>query len=100
MGRAINLKADPSLLDDFEGTVVLRADIGGKPTRVQILLNAADYKKACDAHRDGKTVEVTGLLHREPNCTTFCRRKTFLLFRISNSPRRQTMTRPRVLIEQ
>lgn len=64
-GRVINLKADPSLLDDFEGTVVLRAEIGGRPTRVQVLLSAADYKKACDAHRDGLTVAVAGLLQRE-----------------------------------
>ena len=64
-GRVITLKADPSLLDDFEGTVILRTETGGSPTRVQILLDAADYKKACDAHRDGKTVAVTGLLRRE-----------------------------------
>lgn len=64
-GRVINLKADATLLDEFEGTVVLRADVGGVLTRVQVLLNAADYKKACDAHRDGQTVAVTGLLQRE-----------------------------------
>jgi hypothetical protein len=64
-GRVINLKADPSLFDDFEGTVTLKADIGGTPTRVQVLLNSEDYKTACDAHRDGKIVVITGLLHRE-----------------------------------
>jgi hypothetical protein len=64
-GRVINLKAESSLLDEFEGTVTLRADIGGAPTRVQVVLNSDDYKKACDAHRDGQAVAVTGLLHRE-----------------------------------
>jgi hypothetical protein len=64
-GRVIGLKADSSLFDGFEGTVILRADVAGAPTRVQVLLNLEDYKKACDAHRDGKTVTVSGLLHRE-----------------------------------
>jgi hypothetical protein len=64
-GRVINLKAESSLLDGFEGTVTLRADIGGAPTRVQVVLNSDDYKKACDAHRDGQAVAVTGLLQRE-----------------------------------
>src|SRR5262249_4052635 len=64
-GRLINLKADPSLIDDFEGTVTLRAEIGGTHTRVKVLLSSKDYKKACDAHRDGRRVAVTGLLQRE-----------------------------------
>jgi hypothetical protein len=64
-GRIINLKADPSLFDDFEGTVILRANFGGTAIRVQVLLNSEDYKKACDAHRDGQIVAVTGLLQRE-----------------------------------
>jgi hypothetical protein len=64
-GQVINLKADPSLFGDFEGTVVLKADVAGTPARVQVLLNAEDYKRACDAHRDWQAVRVTGLLHRE-----------------------------------
>ena len=38
-GGVLNLKADPSLFDDFEGTVTRKADVGGTPTRVQVLLN-------------------------------------------------------------
>jgi hypothetical protein len=64
-GHVINLKADSSLFDDFEGTVTLRVDVGGAPTRVQVVLNSDDYKKACDAHRDGQAVAVSGLLQRE-----------------------------------
>ncbi len=64
-GHVINLKANTSLFDDFEGTVVLRANVGGVATRVQVVLNSQDYMKACDAHRDGLTVAVTGLLQRE-----------------------------------
>ena len=64
-GRIINLKADPSLFDDFEGAVTLRADVGGIPLGCRYFLNLEDYKKACDAHRDGRIVAVTGLLQRE-----------------------------------
>jgi hypothetical protein len=64
-GRVISLKADPSLLDDFEGMVTLKADVGGTPTRVQVLLRSDEYKMACNAHRDGLVVAVTGLLQRE-----------------------------------
>ena len=65
-GRIISLKADSSLFDGFEGTVILRADVSGTPSRVQVVLGSEDYKKACDAHRDGKAVAMSGLLHREP----------------------------------
>lgn len=65
-GQVISLKADPSLFGDFEGTVILKADLSGAPVRVQVMLNAEDYKKACDAHRDWRAVRVSGLLHREP----------------------------------
>ena len=64
-GRVISLKAESSLLDGFEGTVTLRAEVGGAPTPVQVVLDSDDYKRACDAHRDGQTVAVTGLLQRE-----------------------------------
>jgi hypothetical protein len=64
-GRVINLKADPSLFDQIEGTIVLRAEVNGAATRVHLELPTPDYKKACDAHRDGNIVTVTGLLQRE-----------------------------------
>jgi hypothetical protein len=64
-GRVIILKAESSLLDAFEGTVTLKADVGGAPVRVQVVLDSDDYKKACDAHRDRRSVTVTGLLQRE-----------------------------------
>lgn len=64
-GQVVGLKADPSLFGDFEGTVIVKAEVARTPVRVQILLNAEDYKKACDAHRDWRPVRVSGLLHRE-----------------------------------
>jgi hypothetical protein len=64
-GVVVSLKAEASLFDNFEGIVTLRAAVGGVPARVQVVLNRNDYVSACDAHRDGKTVAVTGLLQRE-----------------------------------
>jgi len=64
-GRIINLKAAPSLFDDFEGTVTLKADVSGNPHLVRLLLSSEEYKKARDAHRDGRIVAVIGLLQRE-----------------------------------
>ena len=64
-GHVISLKAESSLIDGFEGSVTLRAEVAGAPTRVQVVLDSDDYKKACDAHRDGQAVAVTGLLQRE-----------------------------------
>jgi hypothetical protein len=64
-GYVISLKAETTLLDDFEGHVFLRAEIGGIPARVQLVLDRPSYQLACDAHRDAQRVSVTGLLRRE-----------------------------------
>jgi hypothetical protein len=64
-GFVITLKAEASLLDNFEGVVTLRTTVGGAPGRVQVVLSHEDYVRACDAHRDAKPVAITGLLQRE-----------------------------------
>jgi hypothetical protein len=64
-GYAVQLRAESTLLEGFEGTVVVKADIGGSPTRVKVPLNKADYLRACDAHRDGKRVALLGTLRRD-----------------------------------
>jgi hypothetical protein len=64
-GVVVSLKAESTLFDSFEGTVTLRTNVSGAPVRVQVVLNRNDYVLACDAHRDGKPVAVTGLLQRE-----------------------------------
>lgn len=64
-GRIISLKAESTLFDEFEGIVTLKTEIDGTSVRVRIVLDSDDYKKACDAHRDGKAVCVDGLLQRE-----------------------------------
>ncbi len=76
-GMVVNLKAEPSLLDSFEGMVTLRAALGGAPVRIQVALDRDDYKKACNAHRDGQTVAITGLLHRETKMYRLLEPKNF-----------------------
>lgn len=64
-GVVVSLKADASLVNNFEGTVTLRTNLGGRSTRVQLVLDRDAYLLACDAHRDGKAVAVTGFVQRE-----------------------------------
>ncbi|MDX2038128.1 MAG: hypothetical protein SFX72_15880 [Isosphaeraceae bacterium] len=64
-GRVINLKADSSHVVGFKGKVTLRVRLNGETTRVQFDLEPDDYRRACDAHRDGRAVAVTGLLQQE-----------------------------------
>ncbi len=56
-GRVISLDAE----NPSERQVTVRADGYGK---VSFLLGAEDYAAACDAHRDGHPVMVTGTLQR------------------------------------
>lgn len=64
-GYIVQLRAESTLLEGFEGTVVVKADVAGAPTRVRVALNKADYLRACDAHRDGKRVAILGTLRRD-----------------------------------
>ncbi|MEW6348427.1 MAG: hypothetical protein AB1646_05160 [Thermodesulfobacteriota bacterium] len=71
-GRIVQLKAEtvPEDDDDWdletsECTVVIRRDEPGeKPSRVTTHLSPDDYKKACDAHKEGRTVRVKGRLDK------------------------------------
>jgi hypothetical protein len=50
------------LADDRQ--VTIRFDLDGRAQNVLVPLIYADYSHACDAHRDGKTVRITGRLER------------------------------------
>lgn len=63
-GFIVSLRGETTLLEGFEGNVVIKAVINGQSVRVQLTLSKADYPKACDAHRDARRVEVSGVLHR------------------------------------
>lgn len=63
-GRVLSLKVAPKIFDGDHGEVTLRAVIDGKMGSVRFDLGRDNYVAACDAHRDGKTVKVTGTLRR------------------------------------
>lgn len=64
-GHVVGLRAEPSLIEDFQGVAILRSVIAGASARVQVALGREEYAIACDAHRDARQIVVTGLLHRE-----------------------------------
>ena len=45
--------------------IVLKTDVGGLLARVKVDLNQDDFRKACEALRDGKLVAVTGIIRNE-----------------------------------
>jgi hypothetical protein len=57
-GLIVTLHATNTSLEGFEGQVDLMTDLG----RVRVLLPKSDYQQACDAHKNGRRVAVTGLL--------------------------------------
>lgn len=63
-GFVVSLRGETTLLEGFEGNVIIKSVIAGQSSRVQLTLNKADYAKACDAHRDARRVAVSGVLHR------------------------------------
>lgn len=78
-GYVVALTADAPVSREFAGTVTVTTDVGGIPARVQVLLNADDYKKACDAHRDWLPVRVNGLLHREAKLYHLTQPRDFMI---------------------
>jgi hypothetical protein len=53
--------------DEDSGPLVatLRVETGQSPPRVDVSLSPEQYRLACDAHRDGRHVSVTGILERD-----------------------------------
>ncbi len=71
-GPVISLHAEAAhLFGDFQGRVILRAEVNGQTQRVRVLLSRPEYVRACDAHRDGQRVEVTGILQRDARAKLF-----------------------------
>jgi hypothetical protein len=67
-GKVVKLSSlDPmdeleELADDRQ--VTIRFDLDARAQNVLVPLIYADYRRACDAHRDGKTISITGRLER------------------------------------
>ncbi len=71
-GPILSLQAEPAqLYEEFQGKVILRALIEGRPARVRVVLKQSEYGMACDAHRDRRRVAVTGILHRDAEAKQF-----------------------------
>jgi hypothetical protein len=70
-GVIISLQALTSLFEEFEGRIVVRADIGGRSARVRFVLGRQEYSAACDAHRDGRRVAIAGVLQRDGRSNTY-----------------------------
>ncbi len=64
-GNVVRLSADSTLFEGFRGQVILQFEIDGQSERVRMTLGRDEYKKACDAHRDGHRVRVAGELARD-----------------------------------
>jgi hypothetical protein len=63
-GLVIQLHADPGDDDtdeDDERQIIVKCDLGTlRAVKVHVSLNADDYGKACDAHKDNREVEIDG----------------------------------------
>lgn len=50
---------------DEQGTVTIGGFVDGRPRKVRVDLGPEDYRRACDAHREGNIVRCTGTLTRD-----------------------------------
>ncbi|MGF1583585.1 MAG: hypothetical protein ACFCD0_30065 [Gemmataceae bacterium] len=59
-------KAPQDLFEkDAGGHVTMRTQISGSSATVKFALSQELYQRACDAHRDGRRVAITGVTHAE-----------------------------------
>ncbi len=50
---------------DPVGRIVIAAEVAGQPGKIKVDLEAADFRRACDALPDRKQVAVTGIIRNE-----------------------------------
>ncbi|MHB8260654.1 MAG: hypothetical protein ACYDCN_02885 [Bacteroidia bacterium] len=64
IGKISLTKADPDIHSRTDGEVVLNYVLGDeeKVSKARVVLNNEDYERACEAHKQGKTVKVKGKL--------------------------------------
>lgn len=64
IGKISLTKADPDIHSRTDGEIVLNYVLGDeeKVSKARVVLTPDDYVKACEAHKEGKTVKVTGRL--------------------------------------
>lgn len=64
VGKISLTKADPDIHSRTEGEIILNYIIGDeeKVSKARVILNNEDYDKACEAHKQGKSVKIRGKL--------------------------------------
>jgi hypothetical protein len=71
-GPIIGLQAEPAeLFEDFLGSVTIRSLVEGRSARVRFQLKQQQYIEACNAHRDRRSVSITGMLHGDAQSRLF-----------------------------
>ncbi len=77
IGRVVRLSGEDPLGGELGSLhVTLRPQGQNVPANVDLVLTAEQYREACDAHRDGKKLQVAGFLGR-------VERRKWMLFNIS-----------------
>ena len=72
VGPITGLHAKPAeLFDPFQGEVTVSAVVNGQKRSVRFTLPEAEYKQACDAHRDRLLVSVSGIPTGEASSSIF-----------------------------
>ena len=47
------------------GRIVMASEVAGQPAKIKVDLAPKDFRRACDALRDGKLVVVSGIIRKE-----------------------------------
>lgn len=64
-GWVTDLHSKPSILEGYRGTIMLWRTDTAKGGKVRVRLGEVDYASACDAHRDGRKVQIFGKLSQD-----------------------------------
>ena len=64
VGKISLTKADPNIHSRTEGEIILNYIVGDeeKVSKARVILSNKDYDKACEAHKQGKSVKIRGRL--------------------------------------
>lgn len=65
-GRVVSLSRDDSENDEFEAdhSITIKTDGDDLPKNIKVILSPEDYLKACDWHKEKKTILISGTLEK------------------------------------
>ena len=67
IGSIVDLHSDVSPRHGHRGQITIKRSNRLPGTMVKAILGTSDYSLACDAHRDAKEIEITGIVHKDPS---------------------------------